>query len=137
MEDLPGSSLRTTVVHKTLKILPRGVNLCRRNAASMIALERAEWFDLQHNFLFRTEGQSTPSLLEYEVKQRDLHGNGRNTIKGGSRETKGQESTGGGRTGYGKWEIVTPPSPPLPSVFGQLAPQTISPPTTSSHIMDN
>ena len=26
MEDLPGSSLRTTVVHKTLKILPRGVN---------------------------------------------------------------------------------------------------------------
>ena len=109
MEDLPGSSLRTTVVHKTLKILPRGVNLCRRNAASMIALESAEWFDLQHNFLFRTEGQSTPSLLEYEVKQRDLHDNGRNTIKGGSRETKGQKSTGGGRTGYGKWEIVTPP----------------------------
>ena len=133
MEDLPGSSLRTTVVHKTLKILPRGVNLCRRNAASMIALESAEWFDLQHNFLFRTEGQSTPSLLEYGVKQRDLHDNGRNTIKGGSRETKGQKSTGGGRTGYGKWEIVTPPcAPSLPSVFGQLTPQTISPPTTSS-----
>ena len=111
MEDLPGSSLRTTVVHKTLKILPRGVNLCRRNAASMIALESAEWFDLQHNFLFRTEGQSTPSLLEYEVKQRDLHDNGRNTIKGGSRETKGQKSTGGGRTEYGKWEILTPRSP--------------------------
>ena len=53
----------------------------------MIALECAEWFDLQHNFLFRTEGQSTPSLLEYEVKQRDLHDNGRKTIKGGSRET--------------------------------------------------
>ena len=46
-----GSSLRTTVVHKTLKILPRGVNLCRRNAASMIALESEEWFDLQHIFL--------------------------------------------------------------------------------------
>ena len=36
------------------KILPRGVNLCRRNAASMIALESKEWFDLQHNFLFWT-----------------------------------------------------------------------------------
>ena len=117
MEDLPGSSLRTTVVHKTLKILPRGVSLCRRNAAAMIALESAEWFDLQHNFLFRTEGQSTPSLLEYEVKQRDLHDNGRKTIKDGSRETKGQKSTGGGRTGYG-----SPLSPSLPSVFGQLPP---------------
>ena len=77
----------------------------------MIALESAEWFDLQHNFLFRTEGQSTPSLLEYGVKQRDLHDNGRNTIKGGSRETKEQKSTGGGRTGYG------PPPVPLTS-FG-------------------
>ena len=46
MEDLPGSSLRTTLVHKTLKILLRGVNLCRRNAASMTALESAKWFDL-------------------------------------------------------------------------------------------
>ena len=104
----------------------------------MIALESAEWFDLQHNFLFRTEGQSTPSLLEYEVKQRNLHDKGRNTIKGGSRETKGQKSTGGGRTGYGKWEIVTPLSP-LTS-FGirtTRAPQTINPPTTSPHIMDN
>ena len=34
--------------------------------------------------------------------------NGRNTMKGGSQETKGQKSTGGGRTGYGKREIVTP-----------------------------
>ena len=34
-----------------MKILPRGVNLCRRNAASMIALESAEWFDLQQ-FVF-------------------------------------------------------------------------------------
>ena len=50
MEYLPGSSLRTTVVHKTLKILPRGVKLCRRNAALVIALESAEWFELQHNF---------------------------------------------------------------------------------------
>ena len=62
MEDLPVSSLLTTVVHKTksVKILPRGVNLCRRNAASMIALESAEWFDLQNNFLFWTE---TKALL--------------------------------------------------------------------------
>ena len=44
-----GSSLRTTVVHKTL--LPRGVNLCRRNAASMITLDSEEWFDLQRIFL--------------------------------------------------------------------------------------
>ena len=29
IEDLPGSTLRTTVVHKTLKILLPGVNLCR------------------------------------------------------------------------------------------------------------
>ena len=93
---------------------------------------------LTTQFLFRTEGQSTPSLLEYEVKQRDLHDNGRNTIKGGSRETKGQKSTGGGRTEYGKWEILTPLSP-LTS-FGirtTRAPQTINPPTTSPHIMDN
>ena len=54
-EDLPGSSLRRTVVPKTLKILLRGVNLCRRNAASMIELESANWFDLQHNFLFWTK----------------------------------------------------------------------------------
>ena len=54
IEDLPGSTLRATVVHKTLKILPPGVNLCRRTAASVIALERAEWFDLQLNFLFWT-----------------------------------------------------------------------------------
>ena len=45
MEDLPGSSLLTTVVHKTLsvKISPRGV----RNAASMTALENAEWSDFK------------------------------------------------------------------------------------------
>ena len=72
---------------------------------------------LTTQFLFRSEGQSTPSLLEYEVKQHDLHGNGRNTIKGGSRETKGQNITGGGITGYGKWEIVTPPPSPL-NFFG-------------------
>ena len=54
MEDLPGSSLRTTVVHKTLKIFLRGVNLCRRNVTSMIALESGKWFDLQHNFFFWT-----------------------------------------------------------------------------------
>ena len=43
-----------------MKILPRGVNLCRRNAASMIALESAEWFDLQHNFLFWTRPKHSP-----------------------------------------------------------------------------
>ena len=47
-----------------MKILPRGVNLCRRNAASMIALESAEWFDLQLNFLFWTRPKY--SLLESE-----------------------------------------------------------------------
>ena len=111
MEDLPESSLRRTVVHKTLKSLLRGVNLCQRNAASMIALESAKWFDLQRNFfLFWTRPKH--SLLEQGVKQRDLHDNGRNTIKGWSRETKRQKSTGGGRTGYGERGIVTPLSPP-------------------------
>ena len=88
--------------------------LCRRNAASMIALESAEWFGLPHNFLSWTRPKH--SLLESEegVKQRDLYDNGRNTIKGGSRETKGQKRTGGGRTGYGRREIVTPLSPPPP-----------------------
>ena len=49
MEDLPWSSLHTTVAHKTLsvKIFPRGVNLCRSNAASLIALESAEWSDFK------------------------------------------------------------------------------------------
>ena len=35
MEDLLRRLLRTTIVHKTLRILLRSVNLCRRNAASM------------------------------------------------------------------------------------------------------
>ena len=60
MEDLPGNSLRMTVDHKTLKILPRGVNLSRRNAASMIVLEIAEWFDLQHNFLILDKAKALP-----------------------------------------------------------------------------
>ena len=45
-----------------MKILQRGVNLCRGNAASMIVLESAEWFDFQHNFLFWTRPKQ--SLLE-------------------------------------------------------------------------
>ena len=99
------SSLRTTVVHKTLKILPRGANLSRRNAASMIALESAEWFDLQHNFLFYNfKAKALPVGIGSQTE---------NTIKGGSRETKGQKSTGSRRTGYGKREIVTSPSFPL------------------------
>ena len=64
MEDLLGSSLRATVVHKTLKILPRGVNLCGRNAASMIALVSAEWFDLQYSFIYWTRPKH--SLLQSE-----------------------------------------------------------------------
>ena len=56
----PWSSLRTTVVHKTLKILARGVNLCRRNATSMITLEGAEWFDLQHNFFILDKAKVLP-----------------------------------------------------------------------------
>ena len=65
MEDFPGSSLRKTVVHKKLKILSHGVNLCRRNAASMIALESAEWLDLQHNIFILDKLASWPkhSLL--------------------------------------------------------------------------
>ena len=55
MEDLPGSSQNTVK-----KILPHGVNLCRRNAASMIALESAEWFDLQHNFFILDKAKALP-----------------------------------------------------------------------------
>ena len=54
------SSSQNTV----MKILPRVVSLCRRNATSMIALESAEWFDLEHNFLFWTRPKH--SLLESE-----------------------------------------------------------------------
>ena len=60
MEDLPGSSLRTTVVRKKLKFLARDVNLCRRNAASMIGLESADWFDLQHNFFILDKAKALP-----------------------------------------------------------------------------
>ena len=81
----------------------------------MIALESAEWFDLQQNFLFWTRPKHSLLESEWGVKQRDLHDNGRNIIKGGSRETKGQKRMGGGRTGYGRREIVTPlPLPPPP-----------------------
>lgn len=34
------------------------------------------------------------------------------SLKGGSQERKGQKGTGGGRTGYGKREVVTTLSPP-------------------------
>ena len=46
-------------------------------------------------FFYFGQGQSTLSLLEQGVKQRDLHDNERNKIKGGSRETKGKKCTGG------------------------------------------
>ena len=46
---------------------------------------------------------------------------GSNTIKGGNRETKGDKGTrGGGRTGYGKREVLIPlplPLPPPPSIY--------------------
>ena len=60
MEDLPGNSLRTTIIRKKLKVLPRGVNLCRKTAASMIALESAEWFDLQHIFFILDKAKTLP-----------------------------------------------------------------------------
>ena len=53
-------------------------------------------------------------ILDKAKAQHDLHDNGRNTIKGGSQETKGQKGTGGRRTGYGKQEIVTHLSPRHP-----------------------
>ena len=60
MEDLPGSSLRTIVVCKTLKILRRGANLCPGNANSMIALESAEWLDIQRNFFVLDKAKALP-----------------------------------------------------------------------------
>ena len=38
-------------LQNTIKILRRGANLCPGNANSMIALESAEWLDIQRNFL--------------------------------------------------------------------------------------
>ena len=58
-----GISLRTTVVHKTLKILPRVVNLSRRNAASVITLESEEWFDLQDTFLISDKAKALPTRI--------------------------------------------------------------------------
>ena len=60
MEDLPRSSLCTTVDHKTLKILPRGVNLCQLDNASMIALKSVEWFNLQHIFFILDKAKAIP-----------------------------------------------------------------------------
>ena len=54
MEDLLGSSLRTTARPKLLKILPRGANLFQRNAAPVSAPESAECFTFRRNFLFWT-----------------------------------------------------------------------------------
>ena len=62
-----GSSLRTTVVHKTLKILPRVVNLSRRNAASVITLESEEWFDLQDTFLISDKAKALPTRIESQT----------------------------------------------------------------------
>ena len=75
--------------------------------------------DLQHNFFILVKAKALPIqiLNRNRVKQCDLHDNGRNTIKGGSQETKGQKRTGGGRTGYGKREIMTPLLPPPPAHF--------------------
>ena len=67
MEDLPGSLIAPydcCSQNTVMKILPRGVNLYRRNAASMIALESAEWFDLQHNcFFILDKAKALPSRI--------------------------------------------------------------------------
>ena len=56
----PSYKLIPYVDHKTLKILLRGVNLCQRDAASMIVLESVEWFNLQHFFLFLDKAKALP-----------------------------------------------------------------------------
>ena len=43
------------------------------------------------------------------------------SLKGSSQERKGQKGTGGGRTGYGKREVVTTLSPPPPSSLKTVA----------------
>ena len=90
MEDLPGNSLRMTVDHKTLKILPRGVNLSRRNAASMIVLESAEWFDLQHNFLILDKAKALPIRIACVAGAKRGGGGGEGERGKGERE-KGRE----------------------------------------------
>ena len=96
---------------KTLKILPRGVNLCQGNATSMIMLESVEWFDLQHNFLFWTRPKH--SLLQYGLKM--------SFTSKWEKHNKGWESAEKGTKKYGQWENrvhevedCDPPSPPSP-----------------------
>ena len=60
-KDIPGSALSATVVHKTLKILPRGVNLCWRKLSHFndrAGQCRVVWFTTQ--FFYFGQGQSTP-----------------------------------------------------------------------------
>ena len=47
--DLLERLLRTTAHPKLKKILLRGANLFQKNAASVSALESAEWFTFQRN----------------------------------------------------------------------------------------
>ena len=49
-----GSSVCMTAHPKLLQILPQGTNLVQRNATSVSALESAEWFTFQRNYLFWT-----------------------------------------------------------------------------------
>ena len=87
-----GISLRTTVVHKTLKILPRGVNLCQRNAASMITLESEEWFGLQHIFL----------LISDKAKALPI----RACLHGGGGPQEGEVTRSGGVTRLSIWSLI-------------------------------
>ena len=58
MEDLPTSSFHTTVDHKTLKILLRGVNLCWRDATNQWSHWRAWSGSIYNPFFIFGQGQS-------------------------------------------------------------------------------
>ena len=119
MEDLPGSLLHMTVVHnwfwrfwRRLKILSRGVNLCQRNAASIIMLESVEWFDLQHNFLFWTRPKH--SLLQYGVKIPWFTSQWEKRNKGCESAEKRTKKYGQSENRVKEAEDCDPPSPPSP-----------------------
>ena len=44
-------------------LLPRVVNLSRRNAASVITLESEEWFDLHDTFLISDKAKALPTRI--------------------------------------------------------------------------
>ena len=88
MEDLLGSLLRTTAHSKLLKIFPHGANLFQRNAASVSAPERAEWFTFHAIFLKVNPGFWSSWL----TWRREQHNEGWKSGGKGAQKYGGQEN---------------------------------------------